>query len=47
MEAYSRIDERLKAVEAISNDPGIKAIRANLVALRIWPKRTRPKKFNA
>ncbi|HNX10347.1 MAG TPA: hypothetical protein PKL29_09540, partial [Methanothrix sp.] len=30
MEAYSKADGRLKSVEAISNDPGIKAIRANL-----------------
>jgi hypothetical protein len=30
LEVYPKADEKLRAVEAISNDPGIKAIRVNL-----------------
>ncbi len=30
LEAYPKADEKLRAVEAISSEPGIKAIRANL-----------------
>ena len=30
LEVYPKADEKLRAVEAISNEPGIKAIRANL-----------------
>ena len=33
MEAYPRADERLRAVESMSNESGIAAIRANLEAV--------------
>ena len=35
LEIYCQADEKLQAVEAISSEPGIKAIRANLDAIRI------------
>jgi hypothetical protein len=34
LEVYPQADEKLRAVEAISSEPGIKAIRANLDAIR-------------
>ena len=34
LEIYPQADEKLRAVEAISSEPGIKAIRANLDAIR-------------
>ena len=38
LEVYPQADEKLRAVEAISNEPGIKAIRANLDAIRSLAK---------
>jgi hypothetical protein len=38
LEAYPMADEKLKSVEAISSDPGIKAIRENLDAVMVLAK---------
>ena len=40
-EVYPKADEKLRAVEAISSEPGIKSIRANLDEVMSLPRRTK------